>query len=250
MLKIFRKYRQNLIDQGKAKRYLVYALGEIILVVIGILIALSINNWNTLQNEKKELKGYLNNISNNIKSDRSNIKSLIMIRDSTKFYAQRSLDLGNKQHITAEEFLSFINQDYNIFYDTYLEINQSGFEALKYSGYLGKIQNTRIEQLLNAYYQLVSKIAKQEKSFNDFIENMEVFGAQDNLFKKLLDVHSKPNINEYVNEHQNEIKALINHPSFLSANFRGSIVTELFIYYQQLLTIGDDIIAEIQNRLE
>ena len=46
MIKLFRKIRQNLLSEGKTGRYLKYAIGEIVLVVIGILIALQINNWN------------------------------------------------------------------------------------------------------------------------------------------------------------------------------------------------------------
>ena len=46
MIKFFRKLRQNLLSENKFSRYLLYALGEIVLVVIGILIALQINNWN------------------------------------------------------------------------------------------------------------------------------------------------------------------------------------------------------------
>lgn len=46
MLIFFRKIRQKLIDESNLKRYLIYAVGEILLVAIGILIALQINNWN------------------------------------------------------------------------------------------------------------------------------------------------------------------------------------------------------------
>lgn len=46
MIKFFRKVRQNSLSEGKTKRYFQYAIGEIVLVVIGILIALQINNWN------------------------------------------------------------------------------------------------------------------------------------------------------------------------------------------------------------
>jgi len=53
MIKFFRKIRQNLISQGKTAKYLKYAIGEIALVVIGILIALQINNWNETRKEKK-----------------------------------------------------------------------------------------------------------------------------------------------------------------------------------------------------
>lgn len=56
MIKFFRKIRQKLIDQNKMGKYFTYAVGEIVLVVIGILIALQINNWNT--NRAKEIEAY------------------------------------------------------------------------------------------------------------------------------------------------------------------------------------------------
>lgn len=46
MLRFFRKIRQNLLQQGKVSRYLAYALGEILLIMIGIFLALQLNNWN------------------------------------------------------------------------------------------------------------------------------------------------------------------------------------------------------------
>jgi hypothetical protein len=58
MIKFFRKIRQNLLIKNKTGKYFKYAIGEIVLVVIGILIALSINNWNEgrkLENDKKKL---------------------------------------------------------------------------------------------------------------------------------------------------------------------------------------------------
>ena len=46
MIKFFRKIRQKLLSENKFSKYFIYAIGEIILVVIGILIALQVNNWN------------------------------------------------------------------------------------------------------------------------------------------------------------------------------------------------------------
>ena len=56
MISFFRKIRKNLLNKGKTARYFKYAIGEILLVVIGILIALQINNWNTLRNEQSKIK--------------------------------------------------------------------------------------------------------------------------------------------------------------------------------------------------
>ena len=54
MIKFFRKIRYNLMEQNKTGKYFKYAIGEIILVVIGILIALSINNWNEAKKARAE----------------------------------------------------------------------------------------------------------------------------------------------------------------------------------------------------
>lgn len=54
MFNFFRKIRRLLINEGNLKKYFVYALGEIFLVVIGILIALAINNWWQLRTQKAE----------------------------------------------------------------------------------------------------------------------------------------------------------------------------------------------------
>jgi len=55
-MKFFRKIRQNLLVENKKGKYFKYAIGEIVLVVIGILIALSISNWNEKRKINEEIK--------------------------------------------------------------------------------------------------------------------------------------------------------------------------------------------------
>ncbi|MEZ2414815.1 DUF6090 family protein [Muriicola sp. E247] len=77
MIKFFRKIRQRLLAENKVSRYLLYAIGEIILVVIGILIALQINNWNEGKKEAKMARNYLIGIKNDLKKDNDLLDSLI-----------------------------------------------------------------------------------------------------------------------------------------------------------------------------
>jgi len=72
MIKLFRKIRYNLMEQNKTGKYLKYAVGEIVLVVIGILIALSINNWNEGRKERILEKEALNNLLTSLSSDIEN----------------------------------------------------------------------------------------------------------------------------------------------------------------------------------
>ena len=69
MIKFFRKIRYNLMSENKTGKYFKYAIGEIILVVIGILIALGINNWNENRKSKLVEKDVLNNIYENLGVD-------------------------------------------------------------------------------------------------------------------------------------------------------------------------------------
>ncbi|PQJ82518.1 DUF6090 family protein [Polaribacter glomeratus] len=69
MIKFYRKIRQNLLSEGKTSKYFKYAIGEIVLVVIGILIALSINNWNQNLKNRDSERILLTNIQNDISLD-------------------------------------------------------------------------------------------------------------------------------------------------------------------------------------
>jgi len=82
MIKFFRKIRQKLLSENKISKYLIYAIGEIFLVVIGILIALQINNWNENKKERAKEKNVLEDIINNLNRNNDLIKnSLITIKE-------------------------------------------------------------------------------------------------------------------------------------------------------------------------
>ena len=74
MIKFFRKIRQNLLSKGETGKYFKYAIGEIILVVIGIVIALQLNNWNELRKNEDEFKAVLQQIFTVIDQDSENLK--------------------------------------------------------------------------------------------------------------------------------------------------------------------------------
>ena len=74
MIKFFRKIRQNLLMENKTGKYLKYAIGEILLVVIGILIALSINNWNEKRKARIEEKILLSNLKDDFKQAISSLE--------------------------------------------------------------------------------------------------------------------------------------------------------------------------------
>lgn len=74
MIKFFRKIRYDLMEKNKTGKYFKYAIGEIVLVVIGILIAVSINNWNQERQLKNEEKVILKNIHTEFLENKNALK--------------------------------------------------------------------------------------------------------------------------------------------------------------------------------
>ena len=77
MIKFFRRIRQNLLMENKTGKYIKYAIGEIILVVIGILIALSINNWNENRKLDEKRETYYRQLIIDLQSDKEYAENLI-----------------------------------------------------------------------------------------------------------------------------------------------------------------------------
>ena len=74
MIKFFRTIRKDLMQQNKTGKYLKYAIGEILLVVLGILIALQINNWNESRKATRQEVKILNELKNDLNTNLTEIK--------------------------------------------------------------------------------------------------------------------------------------------------------------------------------
>lgn len=138
MINFFRKIRKRLANQNQFVKYSRYAIGEIVLVMVGILLALQVNNWNLSRLEAKEAKNYISRLSEDLKNDTYYLKNEIEYskRDSD------SLFLFLKQmHEKQESHFELINllglADWNprnihIQDNTFLEMNSSGkFDLIK-----------------------------------------------------------------------------------------------------------------------
>lgn len=82
MLRIFRNLRKQLLANNKVGAYLKYAVGEVILVVVGILIALQVNNWNENRKQRAKELHYLANLKNDLNLNIAEIDRYIDARNS------------------------------------------------------------------------------------------------------------------------------------------------------------------------
>jgi hypothetical protein len=122
MIKFFRRIRQNLLMENKTGKYFKYAIGEIVLVVIGILIAIGINNWNekrkdhnsekaVLVNLKKEFQLNLQMINHYLEGDYEIVKGCIEITNIIRLnnLEKESIKLDSLLYI-IENFAAFSSQ--------------------------------------------------------------------------------------------------------------------------------------------
>jgi hypothetical protein len=119
MIKFFRKIRQKLVEQNRVTKYLLYAFGEIILVVIGLLLALQINNWNEQRKLANEEQKLLNALEKEATSNINYIEKIIKYNDSLLQTSDSLLKKGlsnAKEDIEISDILEAFS-----YYDTNIE---------------------------------------------------------------------------------------------------------------------------------
>ncbi len=163
MIKLFRNTRRRLWIENRFGRYLLYAIGEIILVVIGILIALKINTWNQNIQNVKIANDYIENVSNDLKYDTivfgGALKNLKQLEEIKKW----GLKMDSYEEIPPEYFEGIISsQYYNI------KVNNNSFAQMKNNEVLKLKEYKKIFKNLNFYYT----------SKKDYIDNFNEWELQ------------------------------------------------------------------------
>jgi len=249
MIKFFRSIRQQLLTENKFSKYLIYAIGEIVLVVIGILIALYINNLNTEKQDSIILNGYLNNISENIKLDQANLEQIAVFRDSSIIGSKYFMNIIEQENTLKEQYSIYFSEyfKYNPWLDKYFQSNNSGFEALKNSGYLSKIQQTTLETELYKYYGLVEQIENEEKYLNNFMEEMKYDIYKNNIVQPIKPIVRKGVGNIETDEDFDNLRRFFNYPSVVGSHSRNAGTIYLNELYKELLISAVNVRKEIEK---
>ncbi len=164
MIKFFRKIRYQLLGEGKTGKYLKYAIGEVVLVVIGILIALSINNWNEYRKDRVKETEILQNLSNSLKSNYDHLARKIFYNSGTIKSIDLLLDVleqSNEFHDTLSYHFTRVGiQYYN------LNFSRSGYEAFKNIGFDIVERDSLRNEIINLFevrYVALEKVAENHK---------------------------------------------------------------------------------------
>ena len=230
MSNAFLRIRQALVREKKYAQYIAIALGEMLLIVVGILVALKIDNWNQTKQDYIIIESYLEKINANIATDLNNLDSLIDLRRKSLLNTDTILKYYKNEQISDPKLFELGFQ--RLFVETRFYTNSSAYESLKSSGFLRNIENGSIEEGLNSYYSLDEKISYLEESFHSitqpieehlsekgfYIEYSEMFqwNHQDTLFFTYKDLQKYPDVQSTFIRAKMWLESLINAYSELS----------------------------------
>lgn len=155
MIKFFRKIRQRLLTENKFSRYLIYALGEIILVVLGILIALQINNWNEERKDQLRLNNHYEELISELKNDRNRLGQIIEnVREINNQTLEISEFINSSQ--SKIDTTKIVADLLNIEGYGFFSVSTSAYTNLLSSGDIQLIKNTKLKNSLSIYQNVTS----------------------------------------------------------------------------------------------
>lgn len=162
MIKFFRKIRQRLLTENKISKYLIYAIGEIVLVVIGILIALAINNYNENQKSVAQEQVFLKQLVTDYKANLLQLENKIEMRRKLIAESQNVLEITSKDITISEDSLSAIFATF--FMDPTFDPIEN--DVLN-SGNIKLIQNDSLKQALSHWTSDVKAYSENEHIQHD-----------------------------------------------------------------------------------
>ena len=189
MTKIFHNTRKKLATENKVMAYLRYAVGEILLVVIGILIALQINNWNEERKNSAIEEEIISNLHEEFLQNKIVLKEVRDVLNKSEQCCYQLMNLMNKDR----NYLSGYNIDSLLYWSfefTSFSPSNNVFTEVLQSGRLGLIEN---KDLINSLFDLQRMLDKSEKTFfiyQKFIEEQIMPYLNDNISFKNLDKYS------------------------------------------------------------
>jgi len=183
MIKFFRKIRYNLMSKNKTVMYLKYALGEIFLVMIGILLALQVNNWNESRKNRIEEQSIYNSLISSLESDLDDVIDKIAIVDKAV----------KAQKIFMANGFDTIKNNYDLaqIEDLLYELSESSRSFFPNYGLYNKISNNNqidLIQSVDLQMQIIELYEQFYKRYTDVdlnIEQQSIFSLYTNFYSKI-----------------------------------------------------------------
>jgi len=250
MIKFFRKIRQRLLTENKFSKYLLYAIGEIVLVVIGILIALQINNWNAEKKIEKEEIGILSNLLESLLSAKE--QSDIEIFNENQLSASLLIVL-NKNSNKNKLSINTISDSlvYNILWNSNPNLPVlNSYTDIKTTGKISIVTNrkiresfTNLELTLTGLNSLINdRLTLQQMRIDDIIVNDVNFVRLLKIMEPGINIDDESKINYNIILNKKKIRNLL--------ALKLSLTYSAIKYRQELGGEIDDLIQLVELELE
>lgn len=169
MIKFFRHIRKNLVMENKTSKYFKYAIGEIILVVIGILIALQINNWNENRKSTKREQILLNQLKNEFEDNNEQLNNKIRLRDymiSSAKYLFNVIDFNSLDH--SDSLVFHLHR--TLYTPTFNNNSKSFFNSRN----INLLRNDSLKNLLTSWPIKVDETNEEELVLVNYRDNIYI----------------------------------------------------------------------------
>lgn len=188
MAKVFRKLRQKLLGENRFKKYVIYAFGEIVLVVIGILIALWINNANQTRQLQSKEQGYLTGLKKEFEISKAKLEALIRLNSDHYHGALQLAEMMGQTDSTLSEvrFSELLFQSFAS--DIAFDPNTALLQEMINSGSLNGISNQELRLQLTSWMVTLTDIERQESDLNaQRLQVLEMFRTDSLSIRTILD---------------------------------------------------------------
>ncbi|WP_235299575.1 DUF6090 family protein [Portibacter marinus] len=191
MIKFFRSIRKSLLNENRTGKYLKYAIGEVLLVVIGILIALQINNWNAGQQQSKKNTKLLRNLVSDIKKDIDGFTKVDSVYAIYESNAEKGLHLFYKAN-TVKDIDSVMQLSQTSWNELFF--TSRTYDEMVNSGSMYTLDNEELQQRISAYYTSIYANQRYIREVNT--SQRELFVQSKDMYPvfQLLSEFNDPNI--------------------------------------------------------
>ncbi len=170
MIKFFRKIRQNLLSEGKTGKYFKYAIGEILLVMIGILLALQVNNWNDSRLETKREQTILKNLHTEFNDNLTELQRIYDGSEESYRSSVRLLEIIKDDNpINSEEIELLLNSIINGFFS--LDLYSASIDEIINTGSLNIIKDVKLREHISNWSFIVADTEDDIEIYYDYMFN-------------------------------------------------------------------------------
>ena len=247
-MRFFKLFRKN--SNGNFG-YVKYALGEIILVVLGILIALQVNNLNETRIEKRAMKDYFQKISFNINADIKESKRLLKFRQDHIVSCNKVAKALIKNDFSDQLLIQ--KAIFEMIIEVQLNYNKDAFESLKSSGYLRYLKNKELEESLNDYYNQINQIEMFEIDQRDWANELELELDRNGFFYSYTQLDQKVHTDLFtlMGNYTSKLKNHPGHKIIMRLLFRGGTNnTFLTGFYENHIKTGNQLIEILNQEID